>query len=215
MSKQNTAYRPTNAHINGLVTAMREQIKSGDKIVNGFRLYVKKGANPNEVLKRYLMRIDSVCPGETLRNDTETGRVWGYALEAYRDALRETGKDLKRVSNTKLKDYQLDYKIEVHQPKARKPVKFDEPKAVKTLAPQAAAKVQQNTLHELMPVATQLSTSKIKQMLKGVDPVSSLTLAARIIEAVTGSRESFAATLNQYTEQQAGSKRELRKVASS
>ena len=215
MSKTSTTYRPTNAHINNQVAAIQSQIKSGDKIVNGFRLYVKKDANPNEVLKRYLMRIDSVCTGETLRNDTETGRVWGYALEAYRDALREAGKDLQRVSNTKLKNYQVDYKLIVLAPKKSKPAKLEEPKNKKGVSPQAAAKAQQSTLHELMPAATQLSTSKVKQMLKGVDPVSALTLAARIIEAVTGSRASFQATLNQYTEQHEGSKRELKKAVNS
>ena len=111
MKKSTTAYRATNAHINKTVEAMRAQIKGDDKIVHAFRLYVDKKACPNELLKRYLMRIDSVCDGDTLSNTHEKGRTWAYTLEAYRAALQETKHDLQRVSNCKLKGYKVDYKI--------------------------------------------------------------------------------------------------------
>lgn len=201
MNKKQTAYRATNSHINKTVEAMRAQIKGDDKIVHAFRLYVDKKADANELLRRYLMRIDSVCEGETLSNTHEKGRTWAYTLEAYRSALQETGHDLERVSNCKLKDYKVDYKIvELVKKSASKPASAKGEK-VKGLSPAAAKKQQAEQLHDLMPAATQLSASKVKALLKGVDPVSALIFAAHIIESVTGHREAFAAVLNQYTEQ--------------
>lgn len=193
MAKQAKNVRISNTRLNSIVTTARATATGNEKFINLFRKLVSERADVNDTLKRMLMRIDSVCSGATLKNDTETGHVWGYVLEAYRTAYAETGFKLERVSNAKLKDYKVDYKVVKHTPAART--------ATPQPASKPAVKQQAATLHDILPFATGLSTGKLKKALADTDAVSAILLAARIVEAATGQRAAFQAVLNEYTTQ--------------
>ena len=210
MTKQaNNSYRPSNAVINNVCVSLESQATGAGKLIGQFRTLVDKGANPSEVLSRIMCRLHSLYPSDTsLGNTSNLGVRWGYAVEAYRQAYAETGQTLQRVSNAKLKGYVADYKPVKSQPKASKPA---EPKNRQGESPKQSAKRQAEILAEILPYASQLSTGKLKTALAGVDSVSAVLLAARILEATTGQPAVFPAVLNEYTEQKRkGAKRTLK-----
>ena len=217
MTKQSkNQYRPT---LSLLKTAIQNGIDSEEhetKIIVFFRSCVKKGANPTDVLSRYLVALRDyevngikLFKGQKIRNHYQLGRIFEHARDCYKLAYVEQGYTLKPDGNANLEKGLSTWTVEkVKASKTPPPV---EPPNKKGETPAQANKRQAVVLHDVMPFATGLSTGKLKAALSDTDGVSAIIMAARIIEAATGSHAVFAAVLNQYTEQKkTGGKRTLK-----
>ena len=217
MTKQTkNQYRPP---LSSLKTAIQHGIDSEEqetKIIQIFRHYVKKGANPSDVLSRYLVALRDyevngikLFKGQKIRNHYQLGRIFEHARDCYKLAYVEQGYTLKPDGNANLEKGVSKWTVE--KTPARTASTPAAPKNKQGETPQQTAKRQADVLHDVMPFATGLSTGKLKKALSDTDKVSAIVMAARIIEAATGSHAVFSAVLNEYTEQKkTGGKRTLK-----
>lgn len=175
---QDTTTPDYSTTVSGIVTSAKTALTAETKVIDYMRGLVSEEIEPNHIMPLLLARVADKCDGDTLGNQTETGKTWAYIVESYKQAFKETKQILKSDGRADLKNMKTKWSVTPY------------PSSDETADKKETAKLKKASEQKAVVDA------EVKSQLEKAGLVKPLTLA-EIVQAITSMPSERLASLNE------------------